>query len=411
MNRFATSVCGLLLATALSFGFTKTDKPEGWASQNGGTTGGTGGTEVTVSTMADLQTQAKSSGKKIILVNKGTYTGALTVTSDKTILGKEPGVTIQGNVKISGSGVSNVIMRNIAIKGDKCNTYDECKSGADAMYIGNEAHHVWLDHMNISDGQDGNCDITNGADFVTVTWSKFWYSYDKEHRFSNLIAGADNVAIDKDKLRITYGFCWWADRVMQRQPRGRAGKVHVVNNLYTSTAADYACGPGVDIQMLIENNVFKNSGYAIEPFDGTPAPAYKSVGNIRTAKDISKSSGTVFTPPYTLSQKMSASEVEAKVKPEAGNTMTLGTSDLAPLVSARNPDEPFVTGSNGAWRLRNPGANAIRFDLVDPSGKILLATSNLEGGRDIAIPAIGSAVIVRFPGSQGIKDIYLPFSK
>lgn len=410
MSRTATSLCGILAVATLGFGYAKTDKPEGWASQSGGTTGGTGGTEVTVSTMADLQAQAKSSGKKIIIVNKGTYTGTVTLASDKTILGKEPGVVIKGNIKISA--VSNVILRNLAVQGNHCSTYEECKGGDDAVNINNEAHHIWLDHMNISDGQDGNCDISNGSDYVTITWSKFWYSYDKEHRFSNLIAGADNVAVDKGKLRITYAYNWWADRVMQRQPRGRAGKVHVVNNLYTSTAADYACGPGVDIQMLIENNVFKNSGYAIEKFDGTPAPAWKSVGNIGSAKDISTSQGTVFTPPYSLSEKMAASEVESKVKPVAGNTLTLGTSDIYKAAGiGRNPEAPYVAASRNGWQLNNPGESALRFHVVDLSGKAYVLNASIESRGNFELPAAASALVIQFIGTDRAKDIYLPFSK
>lgn len=399
------------LAVAIAHGYTADDLPEGWASQSGGTTGGKGGSVVTVKTMSDLQTQAKSSGKKIILVEKGTYAGTLTVASDKSILGKEPGVVIQGNVKISGSSTSNVILRNMAIKGDKCSSYDECKGGADAMYIGNEAHHVWLDHMDISDGQDGNCDVTNGGDYVSITWSKFWYSYDKEHRFSNLIAGADNVAIDKDKLRITYAFCWWADRVNQRQPRGRAGKVHVVNNLYTSTAADYACGPGVDIQMRIEQNVFKNSGYAIEKFDGTPAPAWKATGNIGTAKDMNTSQGTVFTPPYTLSQKMAASAVEAAVKPAAGNTMTLSTTPSGVgSMGVRNPHAPYLAGSPSGWRLRNPDMSPLRFDLIDISGRSVLLDVRLGPGEDIALPTSLGTTVVRFREPAHLDALLVPAS-
>lgn len=402
----------LLLAfgasTALCGAFAIDDVPEGWASQSGGTTGGKGGSVVTVKTMSDLQTQAKSSGKKIILVEKGTYTGTLTVASDKSILGKEPGVVIQGNVSISGSSVSNVILRNIAIKGNKCSTYDECKSGADAMYIGNEAHHVWLDHMDISDGQDGNCDVTNGGDYVSITWSKFWYSYDKEHRFSNLIAGADNVAIDKDKLRITYAFCWWADRVNQRQPRGRAGKVHVVNNLYTSTAADYACGPGVDIQMLIEQNVFKNSGYAVEKFDGTPAPAWKATGNIGTAKDMNTSQGTVFTPPYTLTQKMAASAVEAAVKPAAGNTMTLSSSTGVDAATLRGPEAPRLVASPSGWLLRNPSMTPLRFDMLDLSGRVLLGSALVEPGTDMALPSRGTTRVLRVSAPRDLPPIVVP---
>src|SRR5439155_78512 len=42
--------------------------PVGWATQNGGTTGGGTAAPVTVTTLADFQTQASSSGAKVILV-------------------------------------------------------------------------------------------------------------------------------------------------------------------------------------------------------------------------------------------------------------------------------------------------------------------------------------------------------
>lgn len=383
------------------------DQPEGWASQAGGTTGGSGGTEVTVNNMSQLQAEAKSSGKKVILIEKGIYTGKLTVSSDKTIIGKEPGVLIKGSVVISK--VSNVILRNFAIQGNRCNSYEECKDGDDAVGILNNAHHVWLDHLDISDGQDGNCDITKGADFVTVTWCKFWYSYDKEHRFSNLISSADNVEGDKGKLNITYAYCWWADRVDQRQPRGRSGKVHVVNNLYTSKNASYACGPGVDIQMLIENNLFNNGGKAIEVFDGNPKPAFKSVGNMGTAKNINMNQGTVFTPPYTLSLKMEASEVESKVKPVAGNTLTLSTTSA--YQSQNNSvlrRHPYISSFRSGWLLRNPTSLDLSFILITLDGRTVLPSTRLESGEIIQLPSFSSPLLVCFKGSYSSEIIYVP---
>ncbi len=369
MNQWVTFGTSLLIAAAIVLGYEKTDKPEGWASQSGGTTGGSGGTEVTVSTMAQLQAEAKSSGKKIILVNKGTYTGQVVLASDKSILGKEPGVVIKGTIKISK--VSNVIIRNLAVQGEHCSTYEECKGGADGIGT-TESHHIWLDHLDVSDGQDGNCDITNGSDFVTVTWSKFSYSYDKEHRFSNLIAADDNLAIDQGKLNITYAYCWWADRVVERQPRGRAGKVHVVNNLYTSSATNYVCGPGVEIQMLIENNNMKTTGTAIKPFDGSPAPAFKSVGNIGTAKDISINQGTVFTPPYTLSLKLAATDVEAKVKPAAGNTLTLGEGGVSRILSIENKRvTPVLRKFGPILQTYSPRFLSSHKDVMDSRGRTL----------------------------------------
>jgi pectate lyase len=370
MARSAPFLAALALSTALARGYSTGDKPEGWASQAGGTTGGAGGTEVTVTSLSQLQAEAKSAGKKIILVAKGTYAGAVTVASDKTILGKEPGVLIKGDLHINKA--SNIILRNFAVQGNRCASYDECHDGEDGITL-TESHHIWLDHLDVSDGQDGNCDITNGSDFVTVTWCKFWYSYDKEHRFSNLIAADDNLAIDQGKLNITYAYCWWADRVVERMPRGRAGKVHVVNNLYTSAAANYACGPGVEIQMLIENNHFRNAGYAIKKFDGSPAPAWKSVGNIGSAKDIATGQGQVFAPPYSLSLKLAASEVEARIRPEAGNTLTLpgASTALAPR-SGRSAARDKAPG---------PGLYPVRSRLVDSQGRVRAAHAAVRTSR------------------------------
>lgn len=365
MNPSVPFLAVLALSAGLAGAYSKADKPEGWASQAGGTTGGSGGTEVAITTMAQLQSEANSAGKKILILAKGTYSGKLVIASDKSILGKEPGVLIAGDIHVNQA--SNVILRNFAVKGERCNTLDECKGGQDGIRI-TESHHLWLDHLDVSDGQDGNCDITNGSDFVTVTWCKFWYSYDKEHRFSNLIAADDNLAIDQGKLSVTYAYCWWADRVVERMPRGRAGKVHVVNNLYTSAAANYACGPGVEIQMLIENNDFRNAGYAIKKFDGAPAPAWKSAGNIGSAKDIATGQGSVFTPPYTLSLKLAASEVDGKVRPAAGNTLTLDAAtalDGGRRIGARTKS---ATG-----RRTRPGEFPVRDGKVDSEGRALPA--------------------------------------
>src|SRR3954464_5097152 len=94
-----------------------TDQPGGWASLNGGTKGGAGGTEVTVTSMADLQKYAKMTGKYVIWVKGtiGSY-GArgegngdrVAVASDKSILGL-PGAHVKGGFDIKD--VKNVVIR------------------------------------------------------------------------------------------------------------------------------------------------------------------------------------------------------------------------------------------------------------------------------------------------------------
>jgi hypothetical protein len=64
----------------------------------------------------------------------------------------------------------------------------------------------------------------------------------------------------------------------------------------------------------VENNVYNCSGTAFLPDGGS----YKLVGNIGTNKHITGNKGTVFTPPYKMSLRMEASEVEARVRAETG---------------------------------------------------------------------------------------------
>ncbi len=281
-----------------------TDPVPGWASQDGGTTGG--GTElgsaVTVDTAADWDAALSRGG--IILVEPGTYEfpseDGLRPESDTTIIGTAPGVHLKGHIELRG--VNNVIIRNIAVQGYPCSTFDECRAGEDAVQIVEGSHHIWLDHLDIFDGQDGNCDVTKGSDFVTVSWSQFHYtSSTKEHAFSNLIAGSDGETESRGKLRITYMNSWWGKGVRERQPRGRFGKVHVFNNYYSTDRTDgYLIGPGVEIEMVVENNLME-VGSSLEAFTDSfedETTAYRATGNEGTARGLNKEKGSVFAVPY-----------------------------------------------------------------------------------------------------------------
>lgn len=94
------------------------DVADGFASLNGGTTGGLGGTEVTVNNVEDLRTYAAAEGPHIIKV-EGTITvdpagEELEVSSDKTIIGVGDSAHIE-NGGFGIHGVSNVIVRNLRI--------------------------------------------------------------------------------------------------------------------------------------------------------------------------------------------------------------------------------------------------------------------------------------------------------
>ena len=89
----------------------------GFASQNGGTTGGGSAAPITVTTAADLRTHAKASGPRVIIVKGTINTGeAVSVTSDKTIRGFDASATIVGGFDMNG--VKNIILKNMNIKAD-----------------------------------------------------------------------------------------------------------------------------------------------------------------------------------------------------------------------------------------------------------------------------------------------------
>lgn len=300
-----------------------TDKPLGWASQDGGATGGAGGTEVTVTTLSALNTELKKAGKLVIWV-QGTITGRVDVpTNDKSILGR-PGAKIVGGIDITGSSstkLSNIVVRNFEIEGPGSNDVD----GVDCIAV-QYASKVWLDHLHIRDGEDGNLDITNEADLVTVSNVKFSYTKGGNHRFCNLIGSSDSRTTDRGKLRVTMMNNWWAEGVMERMPRVRFGQVHVVNNLFASTGNNHCVRGGLEADIRVEGNAFIGVKEPIDFFEDD-FKAITVVNNVFTnTTGNTAGRGTAFTPPYTLTVA-AANTIEAKVKNAqtgAGPNLTWG---------------------------------------------------------------------------------------
>jgi pectate lyase len=302
----------------------------GWASVDGmgvaSTTGGAGGSMVTVSTLADFNTNAGGTTARIIQVS-GTISGSVTVGSNKTIVGL-CGAEVHGHIQMTGS--VNVIVRNLRVVGYNCtdNTSD-CSAGADAITVERMAHHLWFDHDDISDGSDGNLDITHACDFVTVSWTKFHYSGRRTdpagasggHQFSNLIGHSDsNASEDTGHLTVTFHHDWWADNVVERMPRVRFGRVHLFNNLYTAVGDDYCIGVGVSANIRDENNVFVG---VKNPIDSTSYSNGASI--LQTSGDLDQMTsgttqgvgGNAFMPPYTYSLE-ATSGLQTEVQNGAG---------------------------------------------------------------------------------------------
>jgi len=296
--------------------------PIGWAAVEAmDVKGTTGGGDLPVEEVTDdgqLWELARSDQPHVIRIMRS-MSGSLDIASNKTIEGA-PGVVFTGHVELSGS--TNVILRHLKIVGYNCTDRSPCKKGEDAMTIADGAHHIWLDHCDISDGSDGNLDITDAADYITISWTKFSYSAPRPsgHRFCNLIGNDDVMATDAGHLRITFHHDWWADNVSQRMPRVRFGQVHVFNSLYSSRGNDYCVGLGTDASILLENNAFVGVKNPTESNKyASPASVLVARGNIfeETIGTAVDRGTAVFTPPYPYKLDP-ATAVQAEVMNGAG---------------------------------------------------------------------------------------------
>ncbi|MEJ2579540.1 MAG: RICIN domain-containing protein, partial [Kineosporiaceae bacterium] len=93
------------------------DGPVGWATENGGTTGGAGGATVTVSTAADFLSAIRSSTAQTVRLTANiALSGMHKVTSNKTIIGSGSGKTITGG-GLNISSQKNIIIRNLDFTG------------------------------------------------------------------------------------------------------------------------------------------------------------------------------------------------------------------------------------------------------------------------------------------------------
>lgn len=271
----------------------------GWAAVNAeglnGTTGGGDAVPQTVTTLAELATLAGDDIPRVIMISGTISSGVhpISIGSNKTIIGEDRYATIHGGITIDNS--SNVIIRNLNLQG-----YWPLSGPVDTIAARN-SHHLWFDHLNIWDASDGLLDLTQGTNYATVSWSKFFYTDSgNPHRLASLNGGgAEHEATDTGKNKVTYHHNWFANNVDQRMPRVLFGQAHAYNNYYTASDNGYAIGVGVFASMLVENNYFKNVNNPHQFMYPDRRPAYiTAAGNIYDNTSGSTDTGAVTPDGY-----------------------------------------------------------------------------------------------------------------
>jgi pectate lyase len=281
----------------------------GWASDGTGTVGGGDAAPVIVTEPGDFDAAVDGDEPRVVQL-QGSIEGRFEIGSNKTVVGV-CGAQITGHIRFNGS--SNSILRNLKVVGRNCtDSPADCSGGDDAITLSDGAHHIWVDHLDVSDGSDGNLDITQGSDFVTVSWTKFSYSSRRVdplagatgHRFSNLIGSSDTDPRDPGHLNVTFHHDWWADNVDQRMPRTRRGQIHVFNSLYSAAGNSYCTDAGFEAKLLVQNNIYVGVNRPLEVRDGGNM---RSEGNVfQNTMGTQTTVGTGFTPPYAFTLNATA---------------------------------------------------------------------------------------------------------
>lgn len=264
----------------------------------------------------------------------------LSITEDKNEPYRKSGV-------FSFSGCENIIIRNIKFEGPgpiDCGGYD--------LLAFSGTTHAWVDHCEFTDGMDGNFDITNASDFITVSWCKFSYtSRAYMHMYTNLV-GSGSYDSDAGKLNVTFAYNHWGTGCLQRMPLASCGKIHMLNNYYTCTGNSGPCiSMRHDGELLVEGNYFDESISNIYAKDVDVICKWSTTNpNIANGASSPSSSGSVSVP-YTYSTELAAANVPAEVGTYVGAVL-YGASTASPAkIADINTSYEFEFGSDGMLRF------------------------------------------------------------
>jgi pectate lyase len=265
--------------------------PDGYASQNGGTTGGGKTAPVTVTTASAFRSAVEDNEPAVVVVQGKLKVGDVRIGSNKTVIGADRGSGLYGGcVGVRGA---NCIFQNLIIG----------PSGSDAMELSG-AKNVFIHKCEFVDGADGSLDIVRESDYVTVSWCKFYYVNQKSHRNTLMIGNRDDRTSDAGKLHVTVHHTWFSNKCNSRQPRVRYGHVHLYNNYYNNTGNAYCVGIGVHSRIRLENSHFDSINNPWNDMGGMKKDGQLGWKGIKFEKcsqpDFAPNKFPVFEPPYSF---------------------------------------------------------------------------------------------------------------
>ncbi|WP_424139262.1 M10 family metallopeptidase C-terminal domain-containing protein [Roseomonas chloroacetimidivorans] len=320
----------------------------GFAAMNGGTTGGAGGSTVTVTTGKELMAAINAANDKPITIlvkgeitaaNSGTATLVLNDVHNVSIIGVGDQADFDGiGFQVKGAS-SNLIFQNLTI-------HNVHGGEGDALGVEGNSHNIWIDHNEFyndrnhgKDYYDGLVDMKKGAEYITVS-----NNYFHDHYKVSLSGMEDG---DTGARYTTFDHNMF-ENVGSRAPMVRDGEVHIYENYYKDIDSS-AINLRMGAEGLIQNNVFEDVKNPIVSEYSAAVGKWNLSGNEFTDVTWSKvdkgeasaqdgKSTTDYTVPYSYTLD-GASTVKAYVLAHAG----AGKLDVStPVVTTPAPSQPVA---------------------------------------------------------------------
>lgn len=264
-RRLAVTRILFFLFGVLSF-YSVSAAPQGYASLDGGTSGGAGGEIVYVNNGWELvqalrDKQSNEAPLTIIVNGRITRQSAqqdnidIKQTRNLSLIGKAGGAEFDGiGIRVKDS--RNIIIRNLII-------HHVDVGAKDAIGLEGNTRHVWIDHNELyasldvdKDYYDGLLDTKSGVEYVTIS-----YNYLHDSWKASLHGASDSDTGDR---KITFHHNRW-ENLNSRTPLFRFGEGHLFNNYYYNVH-----GSGINSRMnaklRIENNHFERSNNPVVSF-------------------------------------------------------------------------------------------------------------------------------------------------
>lgn len=257
-------VSGVLLYTSSLYAVTLNAGPIGFASMNGGTTGGNSGTEHTVSSGDEINNLCKKGASNLKIYVNGTITTSNTTSEEKIVVKEVSNISLIGvgtRGVLNGIGIKivksqNIIIQNLVIHNVRKNTGD-----GDCICIEGPVNNVWIDHCelynDLDNGKeyyDGLLDVKKSSEYITVSHCYLHDSYK-----TSLVGSSSGDTYDR---KMTYHHNYLLN-CNSRLPSYRGGTGHYFNNVVVSSKEGIGAS-GVNVRvgakMRIEGNYFQKIG-------------------------------------------------------------------------------------------------------------------------------------------------------